>query len=178
VISGIQQLNNPDKRVTDNMFPFADASAAVGIATNPTTFPMSFNVNNIKLGHMEEFKKELIKDLYEGLLNDTKTKHDEIQWVIAQRINSSFLSGVKKLVHQDKWKVRDIYPEFNFGCADVLISLYRIFGVGSNPPIGKGCVWFVGRYGDVGVVLLDSRSVSMWKRHVSETPLYARGEKI
>jgi hypothetical protein len=156
----------------DKEFPVAEAVAAIAISMSPLAFAKSFRVVSTASTHRIGDWQDGLGDILDEVLEHAGTAKEGIEWSIAHRFSDSFLQAAREALPHAKWLVRELYPEFNFGCADPLISLQNLFVAMPRPPIGTGVIWFVGKLNSVGVILINAHSVSLWNRYISEKPPY------
>lgn len=156
IISALQRVVPPDARMREDGYPLADAAAAVGVSTSPTAFAKNFHVLGVAIAQKSQNWHDTLQPVLKSVLGKSGLTKESIQWVIAHRVCDSFLMAARETLPHARWLVRDLYPDFDFGCVDPLISIDRLFVAISNPPTGNGVIWFAGRFGAVGAVLLNS----------------------
>jgi len=170
VISAVQRVVPPDARVRTNGFPFADAAAAIVVARSRGALAKAFRVLSVVSGQSVASRGDSAETVLSRAVEVAGVARPSIKWAIAHRCSAEFESAVRRTLPDALWLSRDLYPSNDFGCADSLIALQRVFTSASEPPCGLGALWFAGRFGAVAVVLLDSTSVALWKRQVSLDP--------
>jgi len=153
ILSAVQKFVPPDPRVQENCFPLADGAAAVDCSGSP--LPHSFRVLGVAVGQLVGEWKSLTCYLLRRGAEDARVSEAAIEWYIAHRCCTSFLLAAEKALPHARSIVRDLHPECDFGCADTLISLNRLCTTSSVAPTGIGVLWFVGRFGSVGSVLVQ-----------------------
>lgn len=154
IVSAIQQVIQPDTRTQQQGFPLGDAAAAIAVTSTPLESAKGFDVLGIAVVqycHSWESTFEIV--LNEALQQASMTK-EEISWAVAHRVSDTFLSAAQKCLPGAMWLVRDLYPDVNFGCADVLLSLYCLFAGQPRPSSGNGVALWGGRFGAVAAAVL------------------------
>lgn len=156
IISALQRVVPPDSRIQEDGFSFADAAATVGVSISQKAFAKSFHILGVAIVQKSQNWHDTLQTVLKSVLRKSGLTEESIKWSIAHRSCDSFLLATKEILPNARWLVRDLYPDFDFGCVDPLISLDRLFAAISHPPAGNGVVWSVGRFGAVGAVLLNS----------------------
>ena len=170
VISAVQRVVPPDTRASSNGFPLADAAAAIMVARSPMAFAKSFRMLSVASGQSKENQGDKPETVLDRVIEAAGIALQSIKWAVAHRSSREFENAVQNVLPDATWLTRDLHPDVDFGCADLLISLQRIFTSEVTPPAGIGALWFRGRFGAIAVVLLDSSSVALWKRYTSSSP--------
>ena len=174
VISAAQRVVPPDTRVWPSRFPLADAAAAIIVARSPIALGKSFRVLSVASGQLEDSQGDKPETVLNRAAETARIAPQNIRWAVAHRCSREFEGVVQRALPNAVWLTRDLHPTVDFGCADSLISLQRVFTIEPTPPAGIGALWFIGRFGATAVILLDSNSVSLWKRYVSLNPYAQR----
>lgn len=112
----------------------------------------------VVVGQLTGDWRGIVDTLLSDALRKTEVDEKAIHWSIAHRCCEPFLWAAQNALPHAKWMVRDLYPEFDFGCVDTLVSLNRLFNSPAHESTGIGVLWFVGRFGSVGSVLVEHRS--------------------
>lgn len=158
LVSAVQQVVYPDNRFFENRFPLADGSAA----TLLTNQPMSSGKNLQILGGSIAQASNNSLSACQATIIDTLRKAgldmELISWAVAQRANNEFLIETQKSLPKIKWLTRDLYPELDFGAADLLISLENMKSSTYLLPSSIGLLCFSGLFGTVGSLLVRVES--------------------
>lgn len=152
VLSAVQRFAPPDPRAHRDGFPLADGAAAVDCSVNP--LPNSFRVLGVAVGQLVGEWRSLLDSLLKRAEEEAHVSEAAIEWSVAHRCCTSFLLAAEQALPHARPMVRDLHPECDFGCADTLISLARLCTTSSVALTGIGVLWFVGRFGSVGSVLV------------------------
>lgn len=157
IISAVQRVVPPDTRVKEHGFPLADAAASIFLSNCEIKVGKSFKVLGIGIEQKIKNWQEALDSVLTESTERAGIKREEIKWAIAHRFSNAFLIIAQKALPDSTWLTRDWYPEFDFGCADSLISLNCFFGKKiASSPNGIGIVLFAGRFGAIGAILLKS----------------------
>jgi hypothetical protein len=155
ILSTVQRMVPPDTRLKENGFPLADAAASILISLTEKKFDKGFKVLSTAIGQRAKGWDAVLEFVLKEVVEKVGLTKEMIQWSIAHRFSVSFLETVASILPECSHVTRDIYLEVDFGCADSFISLNRVFGKKYSTLNGIGLVWFAGRFGSVGVALLE-----------------------
>lgn len=160
ILSASQKVNPLDQRKQKDGFPLADGSVAL-IVSDKISFTRGFRILGVSIGQRDKEWDATLEGILQDVCKKAGIKPHEIGWSIIHRMSKSFLMAAKKVLPHAREFKRDIFPNFDFGCADSLISLSRL--VSTSPPSSDeiGIIWFSGRFGAAGAVILDSTSTSI-----------------
>ena len=172
IISAFQRIDTLDNNTVGSMFAYADAASAIGIAPSPIAFGKSFKVIGAAIAQQSGGSYKDLKIVVDKLLADCEISKTEKLWSVGHMINGDLSNRLSEILPDANWITRDLYPTYNFGCVDPLISLYDIFINKPSPPRGKGLVWFAGRFGSLGIAVFNSESVGMWHEYTHYVPSY------
>ncbi|MBN1618752.1 hypothetical protein JW887_05440 [Candidatus Dojkabacteria bacterium] len=155
IISTVQKIAQPDNRLKANGYPLADAAASVFISGTPNMTGLRFKLLSVTIKQRTQDWESVINSIVKEVISQAGLTNQSVQWVVSHRFSDSFLNAIQKVLPKYLHLIRDLYPEFDFGCVDSFISLNRIFQKKDTDPNGIGLLWFVGRFGAVGAILLE-----------------------
>lgn len=153
IISAVQRVVSPDSRLREDGFPLADAAAAVDCS--PAALPEGFRVLGVTVGRSTGEWRRTLGTMLKEALRRIEVSEEEIEWSVAHRCCEPFLLAAQKTLSGARWMVRDLYPGFDFGSADTLVSLRRLHTTAALALTGIGVLWFVGRFGSIGCVSVE-----------------------
>lgn len=153
LISTTQRIVKPDKRLREGWFPLGDAAGAIAVASSPIIPNPAFRILGVSISQDSQEWLDLITTTFDDVLIQSGLGRNDVQWAIAHRCTEPFLDAAKSILPSVAWLVRDVFPSVDFGSVDPLVSLFTISQMASFP--GVGVVWFAGRFGSVGAILLE-----------------------
>lgn len=154
VLSTVQRIVPPDSRHMPSVLPLADAAAAVVASASPVS--KGFRLYTVELGRQGPDDGENVRVLLKSALMRAQLERQAVAWTINHRFSAEFDQHVRASLPTANWLIRERQPEFNFGCADPLISLHSIFAASPTPPTGIGVLWFRGLHGALAAVILEA----------------------
>lgn len=160
IISTVQKMVQPDSRLKTNGYPLADAAASVFISGTQDMTGLWFKLLSVTIKQLTQDWETALKSMVDEVLSQAGLTIQKVQWVVSHRFSNLFLNSVQKILPKSSHLVRDIYPEFDFGCVDSFISLNRIFHKEYPNPNEIGLLSFAGRFGTVGAILLEPQERS------------------
>lgn len=154
IISAVQQVVPPDTRVHPEELPLADGAAAAVIAQSPKMLGKSFQILSVAIGQSANRQDATLRNVLGHAVKIAGIAKQDIQWIITHRCTGELEDSVQKTLPQSTLLARNEHTDYDFGCADLLISLHK---TAMEPTFtgGIGALWFKGRFGTIAVVLLD-----------------------
>lgn len=157
IVSAVQRVAVPDGRLRASALPLADAAAAITVFDDPTVLGKSFRILSIALAQRSTEWRDALEAVLVEALRPAGLEREAIRWCIAHRLSNSFLLAARDALPSATWLVRERYREFDFGCADPLVSLSELSATVPCPLGETGVVLFGGRFGAIGAVVLKFR---------------------
>lgn len=154
ILSALQRTVPPDSRGRHDAFPLADAAAAIVVTRDPLSSNNALRVLAVAVGQRAVDWRSTTQDVLQEVLERAGVTRQMVRWSIGHRYSRSLCDVVSGLLPNARWLVRDLYPEYDFGCVDPLVSLGCLLGMPSAPLDGIGTIWCVGRFGTVGAILI------------------------
>lgn len=152
IVSSVQRVVSPDSRIREHRFPLGDAAAAVICSCD--RMETGFRVDGVACGRVQSSWRQAVVGILQDLLRKADVAKGLIKWSVGHRYSESFSSAAQEALYPIEWLVRDKYPEVNFGCCDVFVSLGQLNSSSKAAPAGTGILWFVGDFGSVAAVLV------------------------
>ena len=174
LITALQRVVYPDSRSYHDKFQLGDAVAAIGVASSPLAFGKSFHVVGFSIAQCSTESHQDFEFTVKKLLRECGITNPNRLWAISPSLDKDIRQDLSQILPDVRWVNRDIHPDINFGCADSLISLHSTFVNSQNPPLGIGLLWFAGRFGSLGLLVLDPMSVNLWHSHTHKIPDYVK----
>jgi hypothetical protein len=156
LISAVQRVVEPDRRQPANreQFPLGDASAAISVYGDKPNAP-ALCLRGVAIGQTETDWPAAFGHLLPSLLRRAEVKATDIRWVVSHNYSPSFLRVSQEMFPNAEFCNRRLYSDFNFGCADSLITLGEWAKRTASVMNGLCAVCFAGMFGCLGLLLLE-----------------------
>ncbi len=155
VISAVQAIQFPDTRVVAGSYLLGDAAAAIMVSDARPSSGFSWRVCGCTLAQLpfgESVEPHHVRALAAEACKRAGLRVSTIRWWVAQRVSAGFLNCVDAaFLQQSRENALRPHPSVNFGCADVLATL----ALSRSARSGLGALVFAGRFGSLGLVVLD-----------------------
>lgn len=158
LVSAVQQIVYPDNRFFENRFPLADGAAAILLTKEARNSGRSLRILGVSITQTSKNSLSAYQATIKNTLRKAGVEVERISWAVAHRANNEFLIETQKLLPRARWLTRDLYPEFDFGAADLLISLENLCSSTNLLPSSIGLICFSGLFGAVGSLLVQVES--------------------
>ncbi len=156
VISAVQRVVPPDTRLNPNYPPLGDAAAAICVARFPMPFMKSLRIRSVVSAQSGNVTRASFDPVFKHLIEKGEINPAAIRWSILHSSNKENNNFVQGVLPKAAWLSRRSFRSIDFGCADVLISLQKIFEHASSSLDGIGILWFLGKFGAIIAVAVDN----------------------
>lgn len=154
IISAVQRVAPQDNRISKDYYTYADAAAALAVASKPMPFAKNFQVLSVSSMQSKNIIDFDWTNFLEDLMYKTGIKKNTVKWAILHNIPQSLRQPYYRAFSQVNWLKRSTYLSVDFGCVDVLISFRQAFLSDLIKPSEIGALLFPGRFGTIVTVLL------------------------
>jgi len=157
VISAVQRVVPPDTRLQPDSLPLGDAAAAICVASFPMPFTTKkFRILSVVSAQSESITRVNFDEVYKHLIEKGEINPASVQWSILHSSYKEYNNYVQEALPKTTWLSRGSFRSVDFGCADILISLQKIFERTPAALDGIGILWFLGKFGSIIAVAVDS----------------------
>ncbi len=159
VISAVQRVVPPDARFHPDNLPLGDAAAAICVAHFPMPFIKNFRILSVVSAQSENVTQAKFDKVFKDLIEKSEINPAAIRWSIlhcSNKVNNNYVKGA---LPTTTWLSRRSFRSVDFGCADVLISLQKIFEHAPTSLEGIGILWFLGKFGAIIAVAVDNKTL-------------------
>lgn len=147
-----QIVNSPDEREKPDGYMRGDAASAVMVSKNRKNGQFVFRVLKVDIiqtsGSGEEQRIAVEKMI--------QAAPKPIKWLIADRVSKEIFQRTTQSPEEIKVLDRKSYPNIDFGCADVFITLNEIFSNDIKKIRGCGFLCLMGQYGNVSGIVVET----------------------
>lgn len=151
IVSACQCVAWPDSREVDGDPPLGDGAACVVVGGERRRFSFALKLHGATVGQGKG-RPGRVALTVERALEQAGLHREHITWSLLPGDNTTGFS-CDVLPTGTVIFSRKCWSNIDFGCADVLISLHELV-TGGLPP-GLGCVFLAGRFGSIGVLLVE-----------------------
>jgi hypothetical protein len=158
VISAVQRVVSPDTRLhPPDSLPLGDAAAAICVASFPMPFTTKrFRILSVVSAQSGRITQSNFDEVFKHLIEKGEINPASVQWSILQSSHKEYTNYVQESLPKTTWLSRRSFRSVDFGCADILISLQHIFERTPAGLDGIGILWFLGKFGAIIAVAVDS----------------------
>jgi hypothetical protein len=150
-VSAVQKLNKGDRRKEAHFYPFGDGAASVLVRREAN---QGFQILDLAVRKVKDISEDKICQIVKDIFCQKDFDRKEPDWIVSQSANESMNHIMKEIFPSASILSRKKYPEIDFGCADVLISLTFLSEMGELENDSLGCAVFLGRTKHIGIMLL------------------------